>query len=230
VKFDGFGATALSQRQLWTIAMAGSVALVASAYWLVSRSAEKVISLFSTWKWYARPQSSDLTTLDIWTAIVGYIRGDESNRSSQLLNDVIDQFQPASNPRYAPRVLEAGGRIATFCNIFAQDVMRALGLELPWGFANDLVAYLGSSEGASNGWQRVDAATAQALANVGKPVLVAAAVLGGTGHVAVVRPGAYSAAQGPTVANVGAVNFASGAAVRGLGTELLARADYYAHA
>ena len=46
------------------------------------------------------------------------------NRSRDLLAQVIDQFQPGLKPRYRPT------KEATYCNIFAQDVMAAMVIAL----------------------------------------------------------------------------------------------------
>jgi hypothetical protein len=230
------GEASRSNTLWWILGLAGGaaiLALLASAKDEIvdaaSTAADTITEAFvSAWKWYSRPTSYDLTTLDIWTAVLGTATSTEITRTPAELDTVINQFVPATNQRYTPRVVD--GKPSTFCNIFVGDVMRALSVEIPWGHANDVVAYLASDEGQGAGWVEVVGADAQNQANQGRPVVLALAIPGGTGHTAVVRPGNYDAARGPTIANVGTVNFEKGPAVNGLGSTYLARARYFAHA
>ncbi len=111
-----------------------------------------------------------------------------SMRSQALYRTVIQQFAAGNNNRY---VASSG---YTYCNTFAGDVMRAMGVPLPIKSASD-PATIGAAPLynwliAGNGWTRIYPATNAAdmtrlinHVNAGKPALAAT-----TGHVAVVRP------------------------------------------
>lgn len=172
-----------------------------------------------------RPFVDDLEDTDIWNAPMprvetGGTLGDPDFRSRDIYDLVIDQFHVASNPRYQPR----GG--ATFCNIFVQDVIRAMGVIVPWGNANSLSDYLAKQE---DGWRDVSAKDAQTSANAGFPTLAHWHNPSGTGHVAVVRPGVVSAFGGSATANAGAVLFSKGTVAQGFGTKLLPIVAYATH-
>jgi hypothetical protein len=179
--------------------------------------------ILGSWKWYTRPTTTNLEDTTIWTAPIGQVQSYVSNRSSAFLDLVIDQFHVDSNPRYARR---SG---STYCNIFAQDVMRALNIELPWGNANALADYLGSLDGKLHGWSEVNASDAQNAANRGQPSLASVLNSGGTGHIQVVRPGNMTT-NGPIVAQAGASNFSVGTVLQGMGTTLFPHIKYYANA
>lgn len=116
-----------------------------------------------------------------------------NTRHADLYRAVIHQFAVGSNPRYTPW----GGY--TFCNTFAGDVMRAMGVPLPtkrecYGYNDDatigaqaLHAWLNRSD---SGWRRTyptsqsDLQTLIAHVNAGRPALAS-----DPGHVAVIRPG-----------------------------------------
>ena len=53
------------------------------------------------------------------------VQSDASNRSVAIYNNVINQFAVGVNPRYQPSTN------ATYCNIFAWDVTRAMNAEIP---------------------------------------------------------------------------------------------------
>jgi hypothetical protein len=57
------------------------------------------------------------------------------------------------------------------------------------------------------GWKVLTAEEAQAMANQGKPVVASWENPTGIGHVAMVRPGEYSSATGPHLAQAGANNY-----------------------
>jgi hypothetical protein len=141
------------------------------------------------------------------------VEGDPGRRTRATYDNVINQFAVAVNPRYTPR----GGN--TYCNIFASDVMQAMGAPLPhWvdgagnptpdGVGRELDAnntnlWLNNS-GPSHGWRKISAEEAQQLANEGHPVVASWLNPGGIGHIGVVRPGEM--ANGPALAQAGAVN------------------------
>lgn len=192
--------------------------------------AKVTAAVVGAWKWFSRPSTTNLQTADIWYSLDAPVQSDESARSNVMLEAVIDQFDVARNPRYTPRTLPDSTKKSTFCNIFAQDVARAMGVDLPWGNANTLVDYLGSSEAADSGWWAVSGAEAQEQANAGRLAITAWKNPGGTGHVQVVRPGSYSTSRGPTVAQAGATNYGSGTVTQGVGAARLPSVLYYAHA
>lgn len=139
------------------------------------------------------------------------LTNDEGNRSAFNYAKVIDQFRVEQSERYAP-----GEK--TYCNIFAWDVTRALGAEIPHYVIKDdpagasAVDELGQfkagaagreeldvnrtvgwlkEHGPSHGWQRVDARMAQEMANGGHPAVAVWPNPGSGkhGHIAVIRPG-----------------------------------------
>lgn len=118
----------------------------------------------------------------------------------------IDSFNVETNPRYQRN---RQGKGETYCNIFAADVARSLGAEIPewldWNHdgtiddylnANEMVKWLegsydghGAATGPAVGWKQVDASTAATMANQGQVVVAGWHNAGGIGHMAVVRPG-----------------------------------------
>jgi peptidoglycan hydrolase-like protein with peptidoglycan-binding domain len=144
----------------------------------------------------------------------------EEGRSRETYDRVIDQFGVGTNPRYERR----NGN--TYCNIFAWDVTRAMGAEVPhWvrrdgspaqAFergahemnGNETARWL-ERHGSRYGWRRATAEEAQDAANGGRPAVVARHNPGGVGHIAVVRPGEITD-RGPAIAQAGARNFNNG--------------------
>ena len=113
-------------------------------------------------------------------------------RRPELYMAVIYQFGVAHNPRYTPDG-------PTYCNTFAGDVMRAMGVPLPQKSSSDratiafpaLISYMNNQP---DGWKKValsDWKTVLSYVSAGKPALV---LMPGPannptdGHVAVVRP------------------------------------------
>ncbi|MBK7858631.1 MAG: peptidoglycan-binding protein [Archangiaceae bacterium] len=145
------------------------------------------------------------------------------HRSKDAYASVIDQFHVGSNPRYAIRDTSGDGYDDTFCNIFAWDVMSAMGVQLPhWVYAdgspapaysygsggheqdaNSVNAWL-NDQGPQYGWKEITPEQAQQYANQGYPV-VASQYVNPIGHIAVVRPGTLTS-QGPEIAQAGATN------------------------
>lgn len=157
------------------------------------------------------------------------LTGTATNRSAELLEQVISQLAVGHNPRYLP------GNGFTYCNIFVWDVTRALDCPIPhWITSSGTIAAPGAP-GAfeininggcdwmvkygvpDHGWRKIDAATAQAYANQGK---VAVALwknpTHGHGHTAMVRPGTLTA-RGPATAQAGSTNFNDGHLADGFG-------------
>lgn len=116
-------------------------------------------------------------------------------RSADHLRRVVDQHDVEANPRYKPELGADGKAVKTWCNIFAWDVTRALGAELPhWLLGHELNAnalwdWL-AKDGHTYGWLAVDQETARAWANQGHPVVVVwrNMVQGRSGHIAVGLP------------------------------------------
>ena len=153
------------------------------------------------------------------------LTNDVDNRSAYHYFKVIEQFEVESSPRYEPGT-------KTYCNIFAWDVTRAMGAEIPhWVIigdksgasavdidgkfkveakkreelkVNQTVSWL-KNHGKTNGWRRVDARMAQQMANDGHPTI---AVWENpdpesSGHITVVRPGSIGDDRGVAIAQSG---------------------------
>lgn len=145
------------------------------------------------------------------------ITNSPGRRSVQSYDAVLDQFGVSKNPRYAHR------NGATFCNIFAWDVTRAMGAEIPHWIkpngdptlhtdksgnelnANAVNLWL-HQHGSRFGWRRVELGDAVSRANAGYPTAASHRNKGGIGHIAMIRPGEASATEGPWMAQAGATN------------------------
>jgi putative chitinase len=164
--------------------------------------------------------ASGTTNTNAWIPVDAPVRGNPSNRNADNYSQVIDQFSVNNNPRYQPR----GGN--TYCNIFAWDVTRAMGAEIPhWVDGAGNPAGVGApgareldangghrwleTQGQNHGWREVSAQEAQNLANQGHPTVASWNNPGGIGHIAVVRPGELTD-RGPAIAQAGASNFNNG--------------------
>jgi predicted chitinase/LysM repeat protein len=158
------------------------------------------------------------TNTQAWIPVNAPLQGSPSNRNAATYADVIDQFAVGSNPRYARR----DGN--TYCNIFAWDVTKAMGAEIPhWvdgagnptgvGQGRELDANGGhlwlQNHGSKHGWREVSAEEAQRMANQGHPTVASWHNPGGIGHIAVVRPGEING-NGPAIAQAGSRNFNDG--------------------
>ncbi|MDR2531126.1 MAG: hypothetical protein LBC65_06265 [Oscillospiraceae bacterium] len=138
--------------------------------------------------------------LETWVRCSPTITGSAAARSPELLQAVIEQFRVTTNKRYEP-----GRNGYTYCNIYVLDVMHALGVELPQLKAAAMEKWLESDAGRIAGWREVDAATAQAYANSGRPAMTS---MGGNSHVQVVVPerdGEFNAVRGVAISQAGAV-------------------------
>jgi hypothetical protein len=151
------------------------------------------------------------------------LTNDPGQRDPNIYNELLDQFDVETNPRYQER----GGD--TFCNVYALDVLWAAGAEIPHADANGVAQWLDRS-GEAHGWKRVTAEQAQEWANKGYPT-VAAYDSGSTdpGHLAMVRPGTYTKSSGPTISQAGATNAAQTTAVQGFGERRMDSIVYYVH-
>lgn len=119
------------------------------------------------------------------TEIDAPFTNDDRHRAAGAYGKVISQFDVVNSPRYQPIVTQK--ETQTFCNIYVEDVTRAMGVDIPHGkLANEIRVWLKSDK--NSGWKRVSANDAQHMANEGHPSL--GIVPGGTnGHVVMVRPG-----------------------------------------
>lgn len=167
-------------------------------------------------------------------------------RSAEALNTVINQYDVANNARYRRT------STSTYCNIFAWDVMRAMGLEADFSHwlkdnkpatastkgahelnANATYNWI-NSYGSKYGWTKITAKQAQEYANAGYPVIaIWKNTSGGPGHIAVVRPEGngyvYSTAKGPVIAQAGGSNFAYGNLSNGFGSAKMAKTQFWFH-
>lgn len=149
------------------------------------------------------------------------VRGDVSNRSPWLLIAAVFSLFVESAERYRRRDVDGNGVIDTFCNFFVRDVCRLFGLELPASMrANELIAWLVSSEGRAAGWEQLavenDEHVAQAMADAGQLVIACWFNKNGhPGHMALVVPSLGM--PGVWIAQAGRNNFSRGVLAQGFG-------------
>lgn len=151
-------------------------------------------------------------------------------RSPRNLEDVVRALRVDTDPRYAPRDLNADGTRETFCNIFLWDFSRAMGVEIPhWvdaqgcpcapgkGLelnANATVRWMVSYGVPHYGWEQVLEPVARARVLRGEPTVALWQNHSGIGHVAALVP----ARTGETyIAQAGAACFSRGPLSRGFG-------------
>jgi hypothetical protein len=140
--------------------------------------------------------------LDVGLKCSPSLKGSAASRSPELLRAIVDQFQVERNSRYTPH--REG---YTYCNIYVQDVMSALGAEFPHLGAVSTEKWL-SEQGVANGWYETDARTAQMYANAGRPAITS---MGSDGHLQVIVPeqdGAYDFSRGVAISQAGSKNYA----------------------
>lgn len=136
-------------------------------------------------------------------------------RSTKRYLEVVDQFKVDSDPRYVRRDITGDDKPETFCNIFATDVAKSMGVLLPhWWMGKELSAnYLWfwlHEHGPDYGWEGpLSPHVAQAQVMVGAfTIAIWHNPSGGPGHVAVVLPVATEDESNPWVAQAGAKNYA----------------------
>lgn len=116
------------------------------------------------------------------------------NRSGTRLMAIVAEHLYRGHARYAPRDVTGDGHPETWCNLFAQDVCEAMGIELPRHTqANELHAWLLREVGPGSftppHWERSDAHTGMAMAEQGCLALASwANPTGGSGHLAILVP------------------------------------------
>jgi hypothetical protein len=178
-------------------------------------------------RWAFRAYLLTVKPLSPWRSFPAPVLSAPGRRDPFLYDSVIDQFRVSQSPRYRR---DQQNKDETYCNIFVWDVTKAMGAEIPHWVdgqgrrtedgvgseldANALIGWLETS-GAAAGWQEIDAARAQEVANRGYPVVAAWVNPGGIGHLAVVRPGELSETGGPAIAQSGTVNFNRGTVEQG---------------
>jgi len=158
--------------------------------------------------------------LEWWRPAIPSITSTPAHRDPALYREVVNQFDVEKSERYRP-----GRNGNTYCNIFAWDVTRAMGAELPYYtdprtgapmyypdiqgakymMAKDMDVWL-ERHGADYGWHQVSAEDAQMHANMGRPVVTSANHLS---HMQVVVPskdGTYDPVRGVTIAQAGSRN------------------------
>jgi uncharacterized protein YukE len=187
---------------------------------------------------YNGHQHASGTNKKPWQPIDAPVKSQVGNRDSKLYEATINQFGVESNPRYQQNQQAKG---ETYCNIFAWDVSRAMGAEIPhWVDTNGNPTAVGAGKelsangaikwlqkyGEQKGWQTMGAADAQGMANQGKPVIAAWLNPEGIGHMGVVRPGEYLPQEGPRLAQAGGTNFNDGFVKDGFGNR---QVIYYVH-
>lgn len=163
-----------------------------------------------------------------WEALTALITSGTEARSAGVLVRVVSQFDVENHERYRP-----GKPGPTWCNIFAWDVTRALGCEVPHWIrgketnANELVQWLagelpngGKLQGPAHGWRSCSRADVRARALQGFPCLVTYANPNPSrpGHVAVVMPSGVVVGDDIQIAQAGASCFSYGPITAGFGT------------
>ena len=135
---------------------------------------------------------------------------------AQRINQVLDQLDPAHNPRYQPRGRRGTPGRTTYCNQFAQEALRRMGVPYPTGNANAMNRWF-NREGAANGWRQVSAEEAQRMVNEGHPAVATwRNPTGVHGHIGVLRPGELPDGS-PRMAQAGGRNFNDGTVRQGFG-------------
>lgn len=168
-------------------------------------------------------------------------------RSAQAYESVIDQFGVETNERYR---VNKNGTGDTYCNIFAWDVTRAMGAEIPHFInaatgvpmasaganakeldANGVNDWL-NGNGAAYGWRKATAEEAQQYANAGMPAVTSWKNPSGHGHLQVVRPsadGTYDQTRGVAIAQAGRQLIRNGYCSDAYSNNTMSQIDYFVH-
>lgn len=145
-----------------------------------------------------------------------------TDRSADHLDAVLDQEQVETNPLYQ-RDIDGDGNPEPWCNVFTTRVCRNMGCPIPEGMrANEIAEYLDSPVARADGWEKVDAHTAQRMADEGQLAVPAwvnpvryANGMRASGHVAVLRPS--RGRPGVWAAQAGARRFSNDLLIKGFG-------------
>ena len=168
-------------------------------------------------------------------------------RSADAYRAVISQFNVESSERYR---VNKNGDNDTYCNIFAWDVTRAMGAEIPHYVnaasgepvqagaanakemtANDMNDWLNTT-GKAYGWVKVSAEEAQNYANQGMPAVTSWKNPGGHGHMQVVSPsadGQYDESRGVAIAQAGRHLYNYNYSTAVYGSRTLPSVEYFVH-
>jgi hypothetical protein len=166
----------------------------------------------------------DLTSRDLWKALVPPVTSVPGKRSAKLTSQVIAQFAVGTNPRYEPSAGKPHG------HIFVWDVTRAMGCEVPHFLgARELslaqtVDWL-RHEGPMRGWRRVADHDALEVCQTGTLVLAVPRDIK-VKHIAVVEPQAPPSDFRPRVTGAGNKRGGLLTLVDCFGTRLT---DYFTH-
>jgi hypothetical protein len=161
-------------------------------------------------------------------------------RSSGSYNQIISQFSVASNPRYTPRDVTGDGKNETFCNVFAMDVMNAMGAYLPDKLCDGLLNWLKATavtcntktgkavtggEGNYQGWREITALEAQTRANNGSPTIAIT-----SDHIACISPNQPGDIEGVVyVSQAGSSRFDHKPITSSWRAEALSKVRYFTH-
>lgn len=168
-------------------------------------------------------------------------------RSADAYRAVISQFNVESSERYRVNKM---GQNDTYCNIFAWDVSRAMGAEIPHYInpatkepvqagtpnaielnANAINDWLNTT-GKTYGWVKVSAEEAQYYANQGMPSVTSWKNPGGHGHMQIVSPsadGQYNASRGVAIAQAGRHLYNYNYITAVYGSRTLPNVEYFVH-
>lgn len=147
------------------------------------------------------------------------------NRSAARLVLLVAEEHVETNPAFVRHDIDGDGKNETFCNAFAARIAVKMGVPLPLLLANAqhqwLVEQAAKSapraSGLPVGWEKVDAHTAQAMADQGCFAVASWAnpIEGGHGHIAPLMPSLGE--PGVWAAQAGRLNFTRELLQRGFG-------------
>lgn len=165
------------------------------------------------------------------------ITNEPGDRDPRVYDAVLNQFAVGYNSRYVQRP----GK--TYCNVYVWDATKAMGAEIPHWVdkngnpvavntgselnANRTIEWL-EKHGVEKGWREVSVEEAKTLADKGQPVVATwkNPDPSSPGHVAMVRPGEYTASDPPHIAQAGGKNFNDDTVDEGFADRSVV---YYAH-
>ncbi|MDP1824896.1 MAG: hypothetical protein Q8L48_16690 [Archangium sp.] len=171
-----------------------------------------------------------------WLPLTPPMTSGTTSRSGVITDRIVAQFGLDTGKRWQKLVEQlAGGltKVSTYCNIWLNDITRALGCEVPrWWLvgaelkqlsANDQVRWL-QRDGRKHGWRECTPFEAQARANLGhvsvvgwiNPEVHPVTKRELSGHVALFVPDNGEA--GLFIAQAGLTNFSRGTLTSGFGS------------
>lgn len=183
-----------------------------------------------------------------WKEATAGLTSVPGRRNASLYAAVMNQFNVENHQRYA---INKMGNNDTYCNIYAWDVTKAMGAEIPHYVdsnnqpttssakgaravnANGMNNWLNSSAGKANGWRKVSAQEAQMLANQGYPAVASWKNPSGHGHISMVAPskdGRYDSSRGVAISQAGADLIQYGYISQVYKKSALKNVEYFVHA